>query len=315
MRNAMLKGLNRQTTGNQFTSRSTEVTSTSPEIPGSGDRKPVSKDSIVPIPNYEGQLSQVKLQKKPFAEEKIPIVTQHLVTVMPVTDSNLRRLTRQSKSEPLVANNSTDSANPQSIKSTKTTVKLMLGDSATSNVANSERRRKDNLDFQDIKSSEPTKSRNLPVSSSASTLRPAKSKAKSSQTPPKLKVVSRTSKKLINPCISKLKVSRKRSPESSNEDETPSKVVKSNSETIRTISRTSLKEALWGRCQKANDLETEEAIVEQVAIEIEESLYSFLNKDVGAKYKNKYRSLIYNIKDPKNPELFRDVITKKISPG
>ena len=36
--------------------------------------------------------------------------------------------------------------------------------------------------------------------------------------------------------------------------------------------------------------------------------------DVGAKYKNKYRSLTYNIKDPKNDGLFRRIATRDLSP-
>jgi head-tail adaptor len=76
-----------------------------------------------------------------------------------------------------------------------------------------------------------------------------------------------------------------------------------------------LKEALWSRCKEANDVETEEAIVEQVAKEIEESLFSLYKHDVGSKYKNKYRSLIFNIKDPKNPGLFREIITRQLLPG
>jgi hypothetical protein len=92
-------------------------------------------------------------------------------------------------------------------------------------------------------------------------------------------------------------------------------MAKSDPESTRSFSRNSLKDALWSRCKEANDLELDESIVEQVATEIEDSLFSFFNKDVGSKYKNKYRSLIYNIKDPKNPGLFREIITKQINPG
>jgi hypothetical protein len=43
----------------------------------------------------------------------------------------------------------------------------------------------------------------------------------------------------------------------------------------------------------------DEATVKQIATEIEESFFSFLNKDVGPKYKNRYRNLIYRIIDKK----------------
>ena len=36
--------------------------------------------------------------------------------------------------------------------------------------------------------------------------------------------------------------------------------------------------------------------------------------EVGAKYKNKYRSLTYNIKDPKNDGLFRRILLRDLSP-
>jgi hypothetical protein len=35
---------------------------------------------------------------------------------------------------------------------------------------------------------------------------------------------------------------------------------------------------------------------------------------VGAKYKNKYRSLVYNIKDVKNDGLFRRILLRDLSP-
>ncbi len=88
----------------------------------------------------------------------------------------------------------------------------------------------------------------------------------------------------------------------------------SDPESTRSFSKNSLKHALWSRCKEAKDLELDESIVEQVAKEIENSLFS-LFQNVGFKYKNKYRTLIYNIKDPKNPTLFRKIITKQITPG
>merc|ERR1712179_237120 len=43
-------------------------------------------------------------------------------------------------------------------------------------------------------------------------------------------------------------------------------------------------------------------------------LYRLYNKEVGAKYKNKYRSMVFNIKDEKNSGLFRKIATSKIGP-
>jgi hypothetical protein len=36
--------------------------------------------------------------------------------------------------------------------------------------------------------------------------------------------------------------------------------------------------------------------------------------DIGAKYKNKYRSLVYNIKDTRNDGLFRRILLRDLSP-
>lgn len=43
----------------------------------------------------------------------------------------------------------------------------------------------------------------------------------------------------------------------------------------------------------------EQSNVEAIANDIEEKLYN-LNQDINPKYKNKYRSLVFNLKDTKN---------------
>ena len=43
-------------------------------------------------------------------------------------------------------------------------------------------------------------------------------------------------------------------------------------------------------------------------------MFKHFNKDTSGKYRNKYRSLIFNLKDPKNQGLFRKVINGKIGP-
>lgn len=42
---------------------------------------------------------------------------------------------------------------------------------------------------------------------------------------------------------------------------------------------------------------------------------SYLFRDTGTKYKTKYRSLIFNIRDPKNPSLFRRIVDGSLSPS
>lgn len=44
------------------------------------------------------------------------------------------------------------------------------------------------------------------------------------------------------------------------------------------------------------------------------SFPSFFCRDTGMKYKAKYRSLMFNIKDPKNPSLFRRIVDGDLSP-
>lgn len=49
-----------------------------------------------------------------------------------------------------------------------------------------------------------------------------------------------------------------------------------------------------------------------LAAQVEEELFNFF-RDTGQKYKNKYRSLVFNLKDQKN-NLFRRVADKSLSP-
>lgn len=48
--------------------------------------------------------------------------------------------------------------------------------------------------------------------------------------------------------------------------------------------------------------------------ELENELYLLFNKDCGLKYKAKYRSLVFNIKDRKNLTLFRKICEKSLKP-
>ena len=103
--------------------------------------------------------------------------------------------------------------------------------------------------------------------------------------------------------------------ETAKEEETAAKKVVVDPETTRQSAKTSLKDALWNRCKNAELEQVEEVEVERVAEAVEEALYRLFNKDVGMKYKAKYRSLIFNIKDPKNLGLFRKIVEQQITPG
>lgn len=52
--------------------------------------------------------------------------------------------------------------------------------------------------------------------------------------------------------------------------------------------------------------------IEKFVEEVEEELFALFNKDTGAKYRAKYRSLVFNIKDRKNLSLFQKISEKRI---
>ncbi|XP_034753239.1 PHD finger protein 3 isoform X1 [Etheostoma cragini] len=82
---------------------------------------------------------------------------------------------------------------------------------------------------------------------------------------------------------------------------------------IRRSVRDSLKEILIQRL-KESDLDVSVERASEVAKKTERELFH-LYKDTDNKYKNKYRSLMFNLKDTKNNVLFRRVLRGEISPG
>lgn len=53
------------------------------------------------------------------------------------------------------------------------------------------------------------------------------------------------------------------------------------------------------RCKDADDISLSGDEVKRMAVRIEEELFKYF-KDTGTKYKSKYRSLVFNIKDTRN---------------
>ncbi|XP_041866223.1 PHD finger protein 3 isoform X2 [Melanotaenia boesemani] len=84
-------------------------------------------------------------------------------------------------------------------------------------------------------------------------------------------------------------------------------------EAIRRNVRDSLKEILIQRL-KESDLNISVERASEVAKKTERELFH-LYKDTDNKYKNKYRSLMFNLKDTKNNILFKRVLKGEISPG
>ncbi|KAJ0066751.1 hypothetical protein NL108_002373 [Boleophthalmus pectinirostris] len=84
-------------------------------------------------------------------------------------------------------------------------------------------------------------------------------------------------------------------------------------EQIRRSVRDSLKEILTQRLKDSNlNVSVEKA--HEIAKKTERELFH-LYKDTDSKYKNKYRSLTFNLKDTKNNVLFKKVLKGEISPG
>ncbi|KAI1890855.1 hypothetical protein AGOR_G00157900 [Albula goreensis] len=83
---------------------------------------------------------------------------------------------------------------------------------------------------------------------------------------------------------------------------------------IRQNIRRSLTDILYKRVSDSDDLTISESEVGKLAVNIEKEMFNlFLNTD--NKYKNKYRSIMFNLKDPKNKGLFYRVIGGDVTPS
>ncbi|KAK9966476.1 hypothetical protein ABG768_003584 [Culter alburnus] len=82
---------------------------------------------------------------------------------------------------------------------------------------------------------------------------------------------------------------------------------------MRSNIRRSLTDILYKRVSDSDDLSMSESEVGKLSVSIEKEMFNlYLNTD--NKYKNKYRSLMFNLKDPKNKGLFYRVVGGEISP-
>uniref|UniRef100_A0A3B4Z4W1 TFIIS central domain-containing protein n=1 Tax=Stegastes partitus TaxID=144197 RepID=A0A3B4Z4W1_9TELE len=77
--------------------------------------------------------------------------------------------------------------------------------------------------------------------------------------------------------------------------------------------RRSLTDILYKRVSDSDDLKMTESEVGRLAVAIEKEMFN-LCLSTDSKYKNKYRSLMFNLKDPKNKGLFYRVIGGEVSP-
>ncbi|XP_020637476.3 PHD finger protein 3 isoform X2 [Pogona vitticeps] len=92
----------------------------------------------------------------------------------------------------------------------------------------------------------------------------------------------------------------------------PASASKPSADQIRQSVRQSFKEILEKRLLDST-LKIPEERAARVATKIEKELFSFF-RDTDSKYKNKYRSLIFNLKDPKNKILFKRVLKGEVTP-
>ncbi|KAM6298567.1 death-inducer obliterator 1 [Aegotheles albertisi] len=81
---------------------------------------------------------------------------------------------------------------------------------------------------------------------------------------------------------------------------------------IRQNIRRSLKEILWKRVNDSDDLVMTENEVGKIALNIEKEMFN-LFQVTDNRYKSKYRSIMFNLKDPKNQGLFHRVLREEIS--
>ncbi|XP_057670798.1 uncharacterized protein LOC130902588 isoform X2 [Diorhabda carinulata] len=93
------------------------------------------------------------------------------------------------------------------------------------------------------------------------------------------------------------------------EETTPQKPA----ENIRETVKNTVCEQLINRLKGVDDLKLTDDEVKSMSTEIESQLYKCFG-DTGQKYRTKYRSLIFNIKDVKNQTLWRRICEKNISP-
>ncbi|KAM6112926.1 death-inducer obliterator 1 [Pterocles gutturalis] len=81
---------------------------------------------------------------------------------------------------------------------------------------------------------------------------------------------------------------------------------------IRQNIRRSLKEILWKRVNDSDDLVMTESEVGKIALNIEKEMFNLFHV-TDNRYKSKYRSIMFNLKDPKNQGLFHRVLREEIS--
>jgi hypothetical protein len=68
------------------------------------------------------------------------------------------------------------------------------------------------------------------------------------------------------------------------------------------------------KVSKTTDIKIRNEDLDKLSEVIEEEMFNLYQRDIGTKYKNKYRSLVFNIRDEKNNGLFRKIINGTFLP-
>ncbi|XP_017658174.1 PHD finger protein 3 isoform X2 [Nannospalax galili] len=139
------------------------------------------------------------------------------------------------------------------------------------------------------------------------------SEEKSEKTPKEPITVTCTGEKASKPGTHEKQETKKKRAEKGGPNAHPAAATsKPSAGQIRQSVRHSLKDILMKRLTDSN-LKVPEEKAAKVATKIEKELFSFF-RDTDAKYKNKYRSLMFNLKDPKNNILFKKVLKGEVTP-
>ncbi|XP_050681250.1 death-inducer obliterator 1 isoform X1 [Leptidea sinapis] len=104
------------------------------------------------------------------------------------------------------------------------------------------------------------------------------------------------------------------SPSTSRRKDSADKKKMDTEEEIRENVRKSLQEHISQRMTESDGFRLSEDEIQQYAFDTESELFELFNHDVGMKYKAKYRSLMFNIKDRKNLSLWEKICERALKP-
>ncbi|XP_053619005.1 death-inducer obliterator 1 [Plodia interpunctella] len=104
------------------------------------------------------------------------------------------------------------------------------------------------------------------------------------------------------------------SPSTSRRKDAHSNKKMESTEPIRENVRKALQEQMTSRMAEHDGPKFSEEEIQQFVYDTEDELYELFSRDVGMKYKAKYRSLMFNIKDRKNLSLWQKICDRSITP-